>query len=276
MSDYDISILLPTRGRSEQLERSIYSLFELAADTNSIEILFGVDNDDAVGLEFFLSNIIPWINKNKINHKIIIFEPMGYHNLHVYLNSLAENSSGRWMFFWNDDAIMKTPNWDTYIRERVDDFKLLSVITHNEHPFSIFPIIPRQWYTILGYISQHSLNDAYVSNIAYALDIFERIPIYCDHDRADLTGNNNDQTFKNRIVLEGNPENIWDFNHPDNAKKRYDDMAKLATWMYENDLDTSWFRESLDGLRDPWEKLSANDTNNQVVVTPIKKTNNNQ
>jgi hypothetical protein len=108
----DISILLPTRGRSDALMSSIKSLYDLADDFSSIELLFGVDNDDLVGLENMLHNVIPWIEKNSVKHKIVIFERFGYHNLHKYVNGLAENSQGSWLFFWNDDAVMKTPGWD--------------------------------------------------------------------------------------------------------------------------------------------------------------------
>ena len=260
----DISILLPTRGRSDALMSSIQSLYDLADDTSTIELLFGMDNDDVVGMENMLHNVIPWIEERKVQHKIVIFERYGYNNLHKYVNGLAEHSQGSWLFFWNDDAVMKTPGWDSRIREKTGEFKLLSVHTHNEHPYSIFPILPRAWFEILGHISQHSLNDAYVSNLAYYLDIFERIEVYCDHNRFDVSGINNDETYYQRQVLEGNRDQPGDFNHPDEVKIRTNDVAKLATWMQDQGMDLSFFIECLAGRQDPWEKMRANDTNNQV------------
>ena len=127
----DISILLPTRGRSDMLMRSLTSLRDLATNFSSIELVLGMDRDDVVGLEHLLHHVMPWIDKHNVSHKIVVFEPLGYHNLHRYLNGLAEHSKGTWMFFWNDDAIMKTQGWDTYIRAKTGEFKLLSVITHN-------------------------------------------------------------------------------------------------------------------------------------------------
>ena len=64
----DISILLPTRGRSDMLMRSLASLHDLATDFSTIEILFGMDNNDAVGLENMLHHVIPWIEKYNIAH----------------------------------------------------------------------------------------------------------------------------------------------------------------------------------------------------------------
>jgi hypothetical protein len=272
----DISILLPTRGRTDALMRSLTSLRDLATDFSTIEILFGMDKDDAIGLENMLHNVIPWIEQYNIAHKIVLFEPMGYQNLHRYLNGLAEhkNSQSNWLFFWTDLGIMKTQGWDTYIRAKTGDFKILSVITHNEHPYSIFPIIPCEWYEILGHISQHSLNDAWVSCIAYALDIFERLPVYCDHERFDLTGTNNDDTYQRRIVLEGDKNNPLDFNYPEIVKLRMDDAAALAQWLQDvKNQDMSFFAECCNGTRDPWVKMRANDPNQQTTTVLIDRLN---
>ena len=270
----DISILLPTRGRSDMLMRSLASLHDLATDFSTIEILFGMDNNDATGLDHFLHHVIPWIQKYNISHRVVIFEPMGYHNLHRYVNGLAEHSQGSWLFFWNDDAVMRTQGWDTYIRAHTGEFKLLSVITHNEHPYSIFPILPRDWFETLGHVSQHSLNDAWVSNIAYILDIFERIPVYCDHERADLTGANNDATYQQRVVLEGDKNYHLDFNYPDVVELRMQDAAKLAQWLQDvRGQDMSFFVECCEGTRDPWVKMRANDPNGQVTTMTVDRVN---
>ena len=263
----DISILLPTRGRAQALMSSIQSLLTLAEDFTSIEVLFGVDKDDVVGMENMLNNVCPWIEEHKINHKILVFEPQGYNNLHRYVNGLAEHSQGSWLFFWNDDAVMKTLAWDARIREHTGKFKLLSVHTHNDHPYSIFPILPREWFEILGHVSQHSSNDAWVSQIAYYLDIFERIEVHCDHNRYDITGANNDATYQQRRIMEGDPSQPGDLNHPDMVKLRTTDVAKLATWMQDQGLDLTFFINAWQGTQDPWAKMRINDTNNQVDAT---------
>jgi hypothetical protein len=65
--------------------------------------------------------------------------------------------------------------------------------THNRHPYSIFPIVPKEWYNLIGHLSLHQLNDAWLSQIAWMLDIVKQIPVEVLHDRADLTGNNKDE-----------------------------------------------------------------------------------
>lgn len=263
----NISVLLPTRGRKQQLLTSVRSLFDRVSSIEHIEILFAVDNDDQEGLEYFIKEVAPYIESLKIHNQILVCPSWGYEKLHFYLNELAAHAQGQWLFFWNDDAVMQTDQWDLEIAKYNGQFKLLSVITHNEHPYSIFPIVPRQWYEVLGYLSQHSLNDAWLSQVAYMLDIFERIPVYADHDRHDLTGNNNDDTYQRRRILEGNPEDPADFNHETARNQRLQDCAKLATWMQQQGLDLSFFIAVCQGTQDPWVKLKSNDTNSQVGLT---------
>ena len=78
------------------------------------------------------------------------------------------------------------------------EFKLLKIHVHREHPYSIFPIVPREWYELFGFFSRHQMIDAELSQIAYMLDIMKIVEIYVTHDRHDLTGNNNDLTFQNK------------------------------------------------------------------------------
>ena len=48
------------------------------------------------------------------------------------------------------------------------------------------------------------------------------------------------------------------------VKIRTNDTAALATWMQDQGMDLTFFINALNGLQDPWEKMRANDTNNQV------------
>ena len=47
-----ISLLLATRQRSEMLDKSLDSLLTNISDTNNIEIMLGIDNDDQETLDF--------------------------------------------------------------------------------------------------------------------------------------------------------------------------------------------------------------------------------
>jgi hypothetical protein len=142
-------------------------------------------------------------------------------------------------------------------------FKLLSFCTHNLHPYSIFPIVPHKWLELLGYLCPHQISDAWLSQQAYMLDVFERIPVDVVHERYDLTGNNDDATFSNRPMLEGNPADPRDFLHMDVIELRFNDCKKIARYMESIGMSTEFFCNVLKGAQDPWEKLKINDVNRQ-------------
>lgn len=273
-NEYKIAILLPTRGRTDALSRSLIGLLEKAADLDSIQVLLGLDTDDAVGIEYFEKEIQPKLDSLGVAYTAMSFNPLGYHRLHDYVNTLAHSSSADWMFFWNDDAVMETQDWDLEIVKHTGEFKLLAVHTHNDHPYSIFPIVPRAWLDVIGHLSLHSMNDAWLSQNAYCVGIWERIEVNVLHDRADLTGNNRDATYQQRELLEGNPSNPRDFHHPDMIYLRMAECDKLNEYLESIDVDNSFWLRSKDNKQDPWEKLRINDINKQMqqfsVAIPVK------
>lgn len=267
MSDpkYNIAILLATRGRTASLGRSIRTLVELADNIKSVQLMFAFDNDDDVGYGYFSNDLKPWLDEQGVTYTAMRFQRMGYVNLHKYNNAMAKQTDSRWLVIWNDDAVMQSKGWDTTIMSYEGQFKLLSFKTHNMHPYSIFPIVPRKWYDILGYISPHPTQDGWVSQQAYMLDIYQRIDVDVLHDRFDLTGNNNDDIFANRPMLEGKPSDPNDFHSVQQIDLRHRDCFKLAAHMKTLGMSTEFFENIWKGTQDPWQRLAENDINSQMV-----------
>jgi hypothetical protein len=264
MSEYRISLLLPTRGRREALNRSILSAVNTADNIDSFQILMGFDEDDTATVDYFTTELQPKLDQLGVNYQAHVFAPMGYIRLNEYVNGLARHSDADWLVFWNDDAIMETPGWDTVIADHTGEFKVLAFHTHNDHPYSIFPIVPRAWFDLFGYLSPHQISDAWISQQAYVLDILKRIPVDVTHDRFDLTGNNNDKIFEKRPMLEGNPTDPRDFHHKSWHDRRVADLIKMITHMKSQGLDCGFAEAVFAGKQNPWEKLQANDPNNQM------------
>ena len=271
---YDIAVLLPTRGRTDALSRSIFSLMNRSFNSKKIKIMLGFDEDDAVGTKYFLETLKPELDRRKINYEAMVFEPMGYIRLNEYVNHLAKQVTAGWYMFWNDDAMMETTNWDSEILRYNKNFNILAVHTHREHPYSIFPIVPKDWLDIFGYLSPHQMSDAWISQIAYMTDIMRRIDVWVTHDRFDLTGNNLDETFKNRPQLEGNPDNPNDFHSERWHAQRMVDTERVSQHMKSRNMDTSWWENVKLDKQNPWEKLEANDVNKQMTSTRSKFTMN--
>lgn len=255
----NVSVLLPTRGRGDLAGKSLYTLIDLATDNSKIEYLVIVDEDDTDTIEHFKEVIVPAANEQNLKLAMVISKPFGYINLHQYLNILASQSSGEWLMFWNDDAIMKTKGWDTKIAENTGEFKVLRMQENSQHPYAIFPIVPRDWYYLLGHLSDHQMTDAQISQIGYMCNIVKNIDVHCIHDRFDLTGNNNDTTYKNRPQLEGNPSNPHDLNSDETLNRRYAQCFKIMWYLRKIGQYNDHFEQSVGKGKNMWKYLVEND-----------------
>jgi hypothetical protein len=229
--EYDIAVLLPTRGRGKLAERALLSLIDNATDNSRIEYRIALDQDDSESLDYFKDVIIPKFKKQDINFDVIATEPLGYSRLNEYVNYLGSLANAEWLMFWNDDAIMNTKGWDDKIAEHTGKFRVLRMQEQTAHPYAIFPIVPKDWYHLLGTLSSHQMSDAQISQIGYMCNIVENIDVNCTHDRFDLTGNNKDETFNNRPQLEGHPDKPGDLNHADTIANRYQSCFKIMWYL---------------------------------------------
>jgi glycosyltransferase involved in cell wall biosynthesis len=238
-----VSVLLPTRGRTESVKSSIESLLETAIEPENIEILFRLDDDDDTDPEE--------LQALHTNVKIITGPRLkGYQSLDIFYNELCEIATGEWLFLWNDDAVMLSDCWDLFLLEECENQLLVQVgeeaMFSNHNPMecftSPFPIMNKRYYEILGHFSLSYYNDTYVGvvmmlaeqmcdayrnwngeptpNQAPIRHIFPNLnwkPTYNFHNpilyidakdeilvrhlRADLTGDNDDATWREGEML---------------------------------------------------------------------------
>lgn len=228
-----ISILLPTRKRTQTLVNSISSLLANAADTSRIEILIAYDEDDDESREFFASTWQPFLSQCQATTKVFETERFGYLKLYKYVNFLATQASGDWIMFWNDDALMLTENWDDHIvNETGAWWGLLRMPCVNmNHPFALFPIIPREWVDFFGMVSPVNHSDWWIYNVTAHIGRMKNIPVQVYHDRADVTGGNNDDTYREQsYAADGkDPTNPEDYSHPDRRRDLEIWINKLKT-----------------------------------------------
>lgn len=264
----DISVLLPTRGRPQALAQCLTTLIEKSHCPNNIEILLAFDHDDHEHRDYFQTHTAKWLEKIGVEYLALKFQRLGYLRLNEYLNELVNHSRGSWLFFWNDDAAMTTPNWDDVIKSYTGRLRVLRATTNHEHPYAIFPIVPKQWVDITGHLSPHQINDAWISQIGFMLDIVETVPIHIEHSRYDLTGQNFDDTFKSRVMLENlGPNDPRDFNHRRWREIRMAEAQKLAKYLHEVEhRNLDHFRDGLAGRVNIWKKMKELDVKNQMRI----------
>jgi len=161
--------------------------------------MLGLDEDDEESVAGLVDRPLP-------SSQVWVTPRLGYRNLHVYVNELSARATGDWLFLWNDDALMTTPGWDEEIAKFNGQMVVVNPQTnHGNHQFGncIFPIIPKRMFDLLGHFSLSNHNDTYVEYIANTLGIRRDVPILVCHDRADLTGANNDSVYAEREFTTG-------------------------------------------------------------------------
>jgi hypothetical protein len=211
-----ISVLVPSRGRPGPLARSIESLGD-----GAIEVLVRVDEDDP-RLDDYLR--LPGAN-------VIVGPHHGYRALQRYYEELAERASGEWLLVWNDDCIMQTADWTRVVRAYDGKMAVLNPTTNHDNweiDMNVFPIFPRRVPELLGHLSLSAHTDSWLEFVARDAGIMVRVPITVLHDRADLTGNNDDETYARREIAHE------EFHSQEMTEARERDTRLIADYLARN------------------------------------------
>jgi len=226
-----ISLLLPSRERSQKFKRMLNSLKSKCSNINRIEILLLLDDDDTEIVNY--KNLIDNEFKD-LNIKLII------KNLKTHAirnNYLASISNGDILFPANDDMIFISSNWDHYIDSefsKIDKNIPFCLWINSGKKYNYlhcdFPILNKAWYKSLGYIGSEFFNfwylDTWICDLSFKSKKFiVSNKIVVDQLSADTHENEVDNTFlKNK--KDGIPEKdflIWN----DTEKNRKIDANKL-------------------------------------------------
>jgi hypothetical protein len=181
----EISLVFTSRGRPESLSATLDGLWKLADHPACLEAIVAVDPDDH---ETQWKAVLPlgarlWVAP----------ERYGYQQLHYYLNQLAPLARGRWLMWWNDDMRMQTQGWDTVIRHAPQG--VLWPTANHVHHANIVPIWPKAWSDAAGMVCPTMHMDTWLQYAAEQLGLHHKVPIEVIHDRADVTGGHDDQTY---------------------------------------------------------------------------------
>ena len=138
------SLIVPTRGRTQQLRRLLDSLAATTARLAEIEVVVVVDDDDLDSMAFHHDGVAL--------RKVVVpaGQTMGALNMAGY-----ETCSGRYIMLLNDDVIVRTPGWDYQVRACFRDFPDELVLIHtNDLMFGetlcTFPLVSRAYCELAG------------------------------------------------------------------------------------------------------------------------------
>ncbi len=164
MSKYNISLIVPTRGRVDLLIRMIDSVLAFARHPNLIEFVLYIDNDDNSKYPEFPSNI------NVIR---------GERRSMSEMNCLCcEEASGRVLFLCNDDVIVRTQDWDKIILHEISKYSdevylLYPNDLYKGERLSTFPIVSKNTFLRFPDIMPRQYKGAFID--VHLFDIFKQL-----------------------------------------------------------------------------------------------------
>lgn len=190
MSNVDVSVVFPTRKRPESLRIAIDSLLERATAPDRVEICIAFDPDDVETYQAittdggFPPDFRFW--RAPVRY--------GYNQLNLYVNELAKLAVGDWLVWFNDDMRMRTVGWDEEIRQHPRKAVLWPGANHVAHA-NIAPIWPRCWSVATGRVSPTMHLDTYLQRLGERLGRHDKVGIAIYHNRPDVSGSPEDDTY---------------------------------------------------------------------------------
>lgn len=160
-----ISLLLPTKHRSERFVIAVESFIGTAKKPEELEIVVGIEIADRETILAF--NQIKRKYEN-INWKLMLFE--GDIFLIEKYNMLYNIAEHNIIFGIADDNIMTTLSWDSEIRKMFDESKdkiICCVINDGIHSDNLYRhfAIHKKWCEAVGYYMNKNFKHYYIDNI---------------------------------------------------------------------------------------------------------------
>jgi hypothetical protein len=161
------------------------------------------------------------------------YERKRYRGLHHYINDLAQKACDGSLLLWNDDAIMTSKNWDLEILKLHENFLAINPKVENMEDYwkntgVLFPVIPKKWIDITKIWSPTPGLDSWIDVLSKKLNILHSVDtISILHDRFELTGNNDDETYIEGRVDKTTPSlqlgyEVW--SYPELLEEHYNKL----------------------------------------------------
>lgn len=184
-----ISVVWPSRQRTEMATAALASLRRTARDESLVEYGVAYDADD------------PDTGKWAADAGVFAEEfpqRLGWAGHNAYSARLFERSRGEWILSWGDDGIMLSGGWDAWIRRQPPGVCYLG-----GHPtgHNVFPAVHRKVLEAIGTVLPSPHQDTWLTDVAAAAVCLYRLDqVRIMEDRFDLTGNNRDEVWESGSI----------------------------------------------------------------------------
>lgn len=189
-----ITVLIPSRGRPDQLVEAVHSLRFTAYAPSQLDIRIGADSDDLQTIGVARSMGI----------QVAVFqERHGYAQIWKYFNGLIPDVYvGEWTLLFNDDARMKTLGWDDELRELSYKFLVADFRNHHSPGLVTFPAVRERALRYFDYrFVPEKLETPHVDSVWQELGrrsgtMSPTLDSYIEHLRPDIADVPEDNTYR--------------------------------------------------------------------------------
>ncbi len=167
----DISILIPTKHSADKIRPRLENLEKTCSRHDKVELLFKVDSIK------HKNELNKLLSASSFEYKILYNTMTGYSNMHLYFRDLAALSRGCLLFPLSDNANVKGDWHSAFMNSRDKVSKNIYVLnTRSYARWTLFPVLSREWYEALGYISPAPPIDSWLRNVAEYIDRYIDCP----------------------------------------------------------------------------------------------------
>lgn len=220
-----ISLLVPTRGRPDGLQRFVESARGTADDPDLLEVVVYVDDDDESYRDFPIKDI-HWI----VGPRIVLSKMW---------NECWLRAAGPIFGHMGDDIIFRTPHWDTKVRQAFERHEDRIALVHgrdgmHDQNLGTHGFLHRNWTDAVGYFVppyfSSDYNDTWLNDVADRINRRVFVPeIYTEHMHPACGKGPLDQTHADR--LQRHAEDRVDDKYRELVGERVADADKLAAVM---------------------------------------------
>jgi len=264
-----ISILLPSRGRPDEITMALQSLDLPKHDK---EALIWLDSDDPK-LERYQE-----VLKDNPRVRVFIRDRVGYVNGHLMLNFLAEQAKYDWYFFFNDDAYMDNPDWSDIFKDFVQQFDptiepVAINIWGQGGKANLFPIVSRKYVDVCGHFSMGTANDDWIRIVSMRAGVDRQLygikPKHRKYGQDETKGDLRDDTYHDAEAARAKHGYEWNPRRGPGRHILDDDVRRIVEYNSNRQPRLSVLvpsRGRAEALKHSIDSLGLEDNNLEALV----------
>ncbi|RJQ27036.1 hypothetical protein C4577_01820 [Candidatus Parcubacteria bacterium] len=225
-----VSFLLATRKRVDMVKVAVASIFDNAKCPDQIEIIFKIDDDDQESINFY--NDLKSKGRNVTG--IIGPRGLGYKQMHVWVNQMAQIAKGDWQLIMNDDMRFIQKDWDEVLLNanfpsplwhQCPDVCGLLCHTDGRPDATEFMFVRRKIIELLGHWSLNVHSDNWISSVLGFMGCMFASGVHVEH----LSNTFEDEVRKAALAVY--PISGKDLNQPAQMSAKLEDIMKLTKYI---------------------------------------------